>query len=67
MTYSFTARYTTVCDDCRGLIQPGEEASFNVAQEVVHVVCPPGVDDLRAGETVCTTCWLVHPAGACDR
>lgn len=36
----------------------------------VHApICPEPalVQDKRPGEQVCTTCWLIHPTGACDR
>lgn len=29
-----------------------------------HVSCP---DPLATEHPVCTTCWLTHPEGACDR
>lgn len=35
-----------------------------------HAHCPDVPDPLpaaRAGEVTCTTCWLIHPEGACDR
>lgn len=68
------ARYSGTCPECGGRWQPGdliraEEPPLGSLPEWAHAVCPPDSDDLslRPGEQVCTTCWLVHPQGACDR
>ena len=64
---SFPARYTTPCDDCDVLIQPEDHIAFNDSGEVVHALCPRPAGVVRPGEVSCTTCFLIHPIGACDR
>lgn len=72
------ARYSGTCPECGGRWQPGDLIRGSDRQFTggpspvawVHAVCPDDPADattLRPGEQVCTTCWLVHPEGACDR
>lgn len=69
------ARYSGVCPDCGGRWQPGdliraEATKLGEMPTWTHAVCPDDLTDalmLRANESVCQTCWLVHPLGACDR
>ena len=63
-----TALYSGVCPECGGRWQPGDQ--IRVAEGAWrHAECPDdlGEFDLKPTEAVCQTCWLVHPAGACDR
>ena len=63
-----TAKYAGTCPDCGGRWQEGDR--IRVAEGAWrHETCPddPGEFDLKRGESVCTACWLIHPAGACDR
>lgn len=68
------ARYSGVCPDCGERWQPGDPIRFALNPRSEHpwwrhAVCPIVLDaaDLRPGEVACPDCWLVHPAGACDR
>lgn len=63
----FRARYAGTCDDCGGPIIPGDRVGYNAAQELVHWVCPPEPPAVRPGEVSCPVCFLIHPAGECDR
>ena len=65
--YGFPARYAGTCDDCGGRIAPGDRVGYNAAQELVHWECPPEPPAVRPGEERCPVCFLIHPAGACDR
>ena len=62
----FTARYHGSCEECCGPILPGQEVAYNVRDDLVHVECPPQFTalDVRPGESVCATCYLIH-AGEC--
>ena len=64
------ARYSGVCPECGERWQPGDLIRSVVVgpehvERWVHDTCPdvPDPDAIRPGETVCTTCWLVHPKG----
>ena len=68
------ARYAGTCSACGGRWQPGDLIRGQVdapgqSGYWVHAACPddPADTDLKPGETVCARCWLVHPAGECDR
>ena len=69
------ARYSGVCPDCGGKWRPGDlirtVGLSSESGQWRHAHCPePAADpvlDKRPGEKVCTTCWLIHPEGACDR
>ena len=63
------ARFSGVCPECGERWQPGdliraEQPHPGNLPEWQHAVCP---DPLVAEHPVCTTCWLTHPEGACDR
>lgn len=63
------ARYSSICSECGGRWQPGDLIRSD-GGVLRHAHCPDDYDQmvgLRPGETVCTTCWLVHPDGVCDR
>ena len=68
---SIQARWPGTCPECGERWQPGDLIrSGDCAEDGrptawVHDVCPdvPDPDSLRPGETVCQTCWLVHPKG----
>lgn len=60
----FEAMYNAgQCTECDGYIKAGQmlEVSSTGYQ---HVTCPTEDKDLHP---VCTTCFLVHPPGTCDR
>lgn len=68
------ARYSGVCPECGGRWQPGDLIRVHLPDQRPgvwsHAVCPDDIADaltLRANESVCQACWLVHPEGACDR
>lgn len=61
----FIARYRGNCADCDEGITPGEECEYRGDGEnrvVVHITCPTPPEPVPP----CTTCWLIHPEGACD-
>ena len=73
---TFQARYSGVCPECGERWQPGDliryggTDGFHAHPVWQHAHCPDVPDPLpaaRAGEVTCTTCWLIHPEGACDR
>lgn len=73
---SIEARYPGTCPECGGRFDKGDRITHDGRQSLSepfgwrHVTCPDDPADattLRTGEQVCTTCWLVHPEGACDR
>lgn len=67
------ARYSGECPECGGRWQPGdlirgETGRYpNGSPRWKHAVCPDALTDLTPRNPVCTTCWLDHPEGACDR
>lgn len=63
------ARYSGTCPDCGERWQPGDLIRADAHEPGTlptwqHAVCP---DPLATEHPVCTTCWLTHPEGACDR
>jgi hypothetical protein len=65
MSFSgFTALYHGNCEACSGPIVPGQEAAYNLRDDLVHVECPPDLFELSAREMRCPSCFLVH-AGEC--
>lgn len=69
-----TARYSGTCPECGGRWQPGDLIRCNHGSRVdggvavwQHVSCPDVPSDFDHHAPVCTTCWLSHPEGACDR
>lgn len=60
------ARYSGVCPECGEGWQPGDMIRADEDQQWKHAVCPDPLA-VAPGETVCPTCFLVHPEGACDR
>lgn len=67
------AHYAGVCPECGERWKPGDlicaGQTPGVAARWQHASCPPPTHALalKPGESVCTTCWLVHPEGECDR
>lgn len=61
---SFPANYDGDCANCPERIREGEEIIMvnNLAQ---HADCPMAHVEQR-GEA-CPVCFLIHPAGSCDR
>lgn len=62
------AMYLTGCalPDCDVMIRPGDPIVMT-DDGAIHDGCPVARDPLAAAHPVCTTCWLTHPEGACDR
>lgn len=66
------ARWSGTCPVCGERWQPGDFIRANDSEPVTapigptwqHAVCP---DPLVTEHPVCTTCWLTHPEGACER
>lgn len=61
----FTARFRSVCAECGEWIAIGAYIVMTDAG-AVHLECTDDDDPEPPGDA-CTTCWLVHPEGACDR
>lgn len=60
-----TARFPGICPECQHPFVPGSEITRITEDEPwQHATCP---DPLTPNNPVCTTCWLDHPEGACDR
>lgn len=64
---AFQAKYQGRCDDCREPIERGEWIEQKPSGAYVHEVCPeaPDVLDLRPGEVVCSSCFMIKPC-PCD-
>ncbi|KQP81625.1 hypothetical protein [Aeromicrobium sp. Leaf291] len=63
-----TARYGGTCGECGDRFEPGTPiVRESTAHDWQHAACPPPADPLAPNNPVCTTCWLDHPKGACDR
>lgn len=66
----FPARYPGSCAECGGPIEPGQAIAYAGAigpLAPVHWECPPEPPTVRPGEVSCPVCFLIHPAGECDR
>ena len=70
----FVAHYSGLCPRCGERWQPGdliacEERTGSPGADPIwrHAVCPDPAPSVRPGEVICPACWLIHPAGACDR
>ena len=65
-----TARYEGRCMECHEPIHVGEPIITD-DDGTVHAECHDSAQPRRSSEPkenpVCTTCWLTHPVGACDR
>lgn len=64
------ARFSGTCPDCGGRWQPGSLIRSETTEGPAvwqHATCPDDTGDLTPTHAVCTTCWLDHPDGACDR
>lgn len=60
-----TARFGGICPECREPFTPGTDITRDIPDSPWrHATCP---DPLTPSHPVCTTCWLDHPEGACDR
>lgn len=61
---SFEASFSTECETCEEMIQPGQLVEYNTRQRVVHVFCP----EAREMEPlfICSTCFMELPlTGIC--
>jgi hypothetical protein len=64
---SFPARYPGRCVDCKERIHEGDPITMTDAG-AVHEDCESIEGSVPPTENpVCTTCWLTHPQGSCDR
>lgn len=67
------ARFPGTCPECGGRWAEGDLIRIIPNDQRPgfwrHAVCPddPADPSLKPGESVCQSCWLVHPEGACDR
>lgn len=61
------ARYAGMCAECGEPWRVGDLIRFRPSTGWRHAVCPDPLPDIQPGETACSTCWLIHPEGACDR
>lgn len=65
---TFIAQYFGTCDDCLGSVLPGQEVTYNVRDDLVHVECPDVRNDPTTppakAETLCPRCTSYH-AGEC--
>lgn len=59
------AQYPGTCGSCDEPFPAGASILPLDSGGWAHLRCPDPLA-LRPGEATCTTCWLVHPAGACD-
>jgi hypothetical protein len=67
---SWPARYTGWCASCKERIEIDDSIKFVAPDDrrVVHDDCGgTGIATPPIEHEVCTTCWLTHPPGACDR
>ena len=67
----FPAQYPGTCTACGNAIVPQQlilpsERSGNW-QLYAHADCPPDPAVVQPGEVACSSCFLIHPAGECDR
>ena len=62
-----TAQYRGICKNCGTRWEEGETITPYKGGGWQHYTCPDTDDPtlLRKYEKVCTTCFLVHPEGAC--
>lgn len=63
---SFTARFAGRCRSCDERIYVGDTVRMT-DDGAVHDDCTEAAPAERPEAEPCTTCWLVHPEGACDR
>lgn len=60
MSLVFVARFPGPCAHCGHNVQ-GAECSYTLAEEVVHVECPPDADALALVHPRCGRCFCHHP------
>lgn len=59
------ARYSGMCPECGDAWKPGDLIRADEDRAWKHAVCPDAVP--ASIHPVCTTCWLEHAPGECDR
>lgn len=66
---AFPARYPGRCGACDERIHEGDSIRFDAesATNFVHDDCTEHEPVEPKDHPVCSTCWLTHPQGACDR
>lgn len=64
---TFPARYPGRCGACDERIYEGDQIRFDADSTVIHGDCTEHEPKPVRENPVCTTCWLAHPVGACDR
>lgn len=66
---TFTAQWSQECAECPGTVRKGDEAMYNLDNEVCHAPFCPAENHAPARPT-CPRCWLELPAtgvcGNCD-
>lgn len=67
MSRPFAAHYPSRCVACDERISVDDLIRFNDDDRVVHDDCTEAAPVERPEPKACTTCWLTHPEGACDR
>lgn len=66
MSAPFEARFAGRCRACDERIHVGDTVRMT-NDGAVHGDCTEAAPVERSEPEPCTTCWLVHPEGACDR
>jgi hypothetical protein len=68
---TFPAGYPSRCASCDERIHPGDLINYSREDGATHADCIEAAqvaeDSARPEPEPCTTCWLTHPEGACDR
>lgn len=64
MSGQFTAKYHGRCACCEERIEPGDDVGYEDGA-LVCASCYVGDPAPARRETVCPSCWLVHP-GSCE-
>lgn len=67
MTGPIVAQYPGICGSCGGHFNAGATI-LPLDHGWAHFRCPDDAElqPARPGEVECTTCFLIHPEGACD-
>lgn len=56
---TFTALYHGTCNECLEPVVPGQEATYNLRDDLVHLECPEPADD-RPKSPLCGRCFTYH-------
>lgn len=64
---TFPAAYPGRCGSCDERIHENDPINYSREDGATHADCAEAVPVERPEPKPCTTCWLTHPEGACDR